>query len=119
MKRKSGVDKSVPSSCVSKRMTSSLKYVYKDYKKNEKCKQILLSDKAFAKIVSETLSYGENETGGVLIGYISNGIWYVTDVIDAGLKQDTTHTVTYFVYDENYVNHRIQREGMIYKYQPT
>lgn len=119
MKRKSGVDKSVPSSCVSKRMTSSLKYVYKDYEKNEKCKQILLSDKAFAKIVSETLSYGENETGGVLIGYISNGIWYVTDVIDAGLKQDTTHTVTYFVYDENYVNHRIQREGMIYKYQPT
>ena len=43
----------------------------------------------------------------------------MTDVIDAGLKQDTTHTITYFVYDENYVNHRIYKEGMIYKYQPT
>lgn len=94
-------------------------YVYKGKRIHEKCHKVVLSDKAFAKIVSETFSYGSSETGGILIGIISNGIWYVTDVIDAGLIQDTTHTTTYFVYDEKYVNHRIGKESVIYKYQPT
>lgn len=95
------------------------RYLYRGKKEHEKCRKIVLSNKAFTKIVSETFSYGDAETGGVFIGLICNGVWYVTDVIDAGLKPDTTHTSTYFVYDEKYVNHRIEKEGIIYKYQPT
>lgn len=32
------------------------------------------------------------------IGYIYQGQWYVTDVIDAGIKAN--HTKTFFTYDE-------------------
>lgn len=119
MKKKSNVENKVTTSNIKSKVVKRSGYVYRGNAREDKCKKIVLSDKAFAKIVTETLSYGENETGGIFIGYIYMGIWYVTDVIDAGLKQDTTHTLTYFVYDENYVNHRIYKEGMIYKYQPT
>lgn len=119
MKRNSNVNKVTASYMKTKEVKQQSGFVYRENVSADKCRKIILSDKAFAKIVTETLSYGEHETGGIFIGYIYRRIWYVTDVIDAGLKQDTTHTITYFVYDENYVNHRIYKEGMIYKYQPT
>lgn len=65
---------------------------------DENCKRIILSEEAHKKIVAETFSYGDDETGGVLIGYIYQGQWYVTDVIDAGIKAN--HTKTFFTYDE-------------------
>ena len=80
-------------------------YTYKGNVMNENCKRIILSEEAHKKIVAETFSYGDDETGGVLIGYIDQGQWYVTDVIDAGIKAN--HTKTFFTYDENYVNHQL------------
>lgn len=94
-------------------------YCYRGFEPQEKCKKIVLSDMAYAKVVSETFSYGENETGGVFIGLICNGIWYVLDMIDAGLVKQTTHTSSYFVYDEEYVNHRIEKEKAVYRHVPS
>ena len=45
-------------------------YTYKGNVMNENCKRIILSEEAHKKIVAETFSYGDDETGGVLIGYI-------------------------------------------------
>ena len=89
-------------------------YTYKGNVVNENCKRIILSEEAHKKIVAETFSYGDDETGGVLIGYIYQGQWYVTDVIDAGIKAN--HTKTFFTYDENYVNHQLKKKSEIYKY---
>lgn len=91
-------------------------YTYMGQQMHTKCSEVILSKKAFAKIVSDTFSYENDETGGVLIGLICNGKWFVTDVIDAGLNGSTVHTPTYFVYDEKYINHRMEKERLIYKY---
>lgn len=89
-------------------------YTYKGNVMNENCKSIIISEEAHKKIVAETFSYGDDETGGVLIGYIYQGQWYVTDVIDAGIKAN--HTKTFFTYDENYVNHQLKKKSEIYRY---
>ena len=94
-------------------------YTYKDEVENEKCQKVILTEKVHKKIVAETLSYGADETGGVLIGYIYQGQWFVTDMIDAGRLQDTTHTRSFFVYDEGYVNHQLAKQSMVYKYPPS
>lgn len=94
-------------------------YTYKGLIENARCKKVILSEKVHKKIVAETYSYGQDETGGILIGYIYQGNWFVIDMIDAGPKEDTTHTRSFFVYDEEYVNHQLKKQSMIYKFSPS
>ena len=84
---------------------------------NNLCKQVIFSDKAINCIISQTLIQNVNETGGVFLGYILNGIWYVLDVIDAGIN--TENTQVHFVWDQAYVNHLVENQKILYKYIPT
>lgn len=101
-----------------RRVGKERQFQYVDYiPDNNVCKHVIFSEKAFASIISQTLSYSQNETGGVLIGYILGGIWYVLDVIDAGIK--TENTPIHFTWDQNYVNHVVETQKVLYKYMPT
>lgn len=93
-------------------------FKYMRNKKNSKCSKIILNRKTFNKIICETFSYADDETGGVFIGYIYDNVWYIIDSIDAGLLEKTTHTRAFFKYDEVYVNHQIKKQKEIYKYVP-
>ena len=91
---------------------------YKDYDRNyRRCRHVLLNDRAYASIISEVLKNGKNETGGVLVGNIVNGIWYVIDSLDPGLE--TTNQQTYFQWDADYVNHLVETISLIYRYPVT
>jgi len=70
------------------------------------CKQIYISTRAYNKIVTETYDKITTETGGIFLGHIQNGIWYVIEVIDPGPK--SIFTPSYFEYDTGYVNHLAQ-----------
>lgn len=90
---------------------------YVDYRFCGDCSYIVLSDRAATSILAETLTNGRNETGGILIGNFHNGIWYIYDSIDPGMKahRDPIN----FSFDPDYVNHLTKKIGMIYHYPPT
>lgn len=87
---------------------------YVDYNAgNPRCIHCFISDRAYSAIISEVIHNGANETGGVLIGHIHNRVWYIVDVIDAGI--DTTNRVALFQWDREYVNHLIATLSRIYR----
>ena len=67
-----------------------------------RCKQIVISDRAYAAIVAEALSREPLETGGILLGHYKNGIWYVVESTDPGMK--TMHTTVHHEMDDKYHN---------------
>lgn len=94
---------------------SSMHYV--PYHTNTECNYIVLSDRAAKAIISETLSHGRDETGGILLGNFNNGIWYVVESIDPGL--DTVNHSVNFEYDPVYVNHLAKKLGVLYHHPLT
>lgn len=94
---------------------SSMHYV--PYRTNMECNYIVLSDRAAKAIISETLSHGRDETGGILLGNFNNGIWYVVESIDPGL--DTVNHSVNFEYDPVYVNHLAKKLGVLYHHPLT
>ena len=85
--------------------------------RNKRCKQVVISERAYAAIISEVLKNGRNETGGVLVGNIVNGVWYVIDSLDPGME--TTNTQDFFQWDAMYVNHLVDTISLIYYYPVT
>lgn len=94
---------------------SSMQYV--PYHTNMECNYIVLSNRAAKAIISETLSHGRDETGGILLGNFNNGIWYVVESIDPGLDI-VNHSVN-FEYDPVYVNHLTKKLGVLYHHPLT
>lgn len=91
---------------------------YIDYSmENPECVHAILSNRAYAAILSEVLRNGRNETGGVLIGNIYKRVWYIVDSIDPGLN--TVNEQAYFTWETNYVNHLASYNGCLYKYPLT
>lgn len=70
---------------------------------NKRCKKVVISDRAYASIVAESLSRDPLETGGILLGHYENGIWYVVESTDPGLN--TSHTTVHHEMDQQYHNH--------------
>ena len=111
MKREKNVaNRSLPQPC------AGMSYVPYEMEKTA-CLHVVLSDKAYAAIISEVLRNGKNETGGVLVGRIYRRIWYVVDMIDSGL--DTTNMPAFFQWDTNYVNHVSARISEQYHFPLT
>lgn len=77
------------------------------------CSHVILSERAKAGIMSEVMLNNEVETGGVLLGYIKNSIWYVVECIDPGIR--TNNTIDRFSWDQNYVNHLFERVRNLYE----
>lgn len=84
---------------------------------NRECIHVVLSDRAYNAIISETLAYDRTETGGVLIGHIFRRVWYVMEVIPPGIF--TTNSSTFFQLDTNFVNYLAGKIGEVYAHPPT
>ena len=67
------------------------------------CREIVISDRAYAAIVAEALSRDPLETGGILLGHYKQGTWYVVESTDPGV--DTYHTTVHHEMDQQYHNH--------------
>lgn len=67
------------------------------------CKRVVISDRAYASIVAESLSRDPLETGGILLGHYRNDTWYVVESTDPGI--DTSHTTVHHEMDQKYHNH--------------
>lgn len=81
---------------------------------NERCKKVVLSDRAYNQIFSETYSKIRTETGGLLLGHFENGVWYVVEASDPGIN--ATFTTSYHEGDDAYENHICGVISRMYKY---
>ena len=72
-------------------------------------RKICYSKQALAVFSSEILKFGDIETGGVLIGYITGDTIFVEKASDGGEK--AIHEELYFRADPNYINMFIDMEA--------
>lgn len=82
---------------------------------NPRCKKVVLSDRAYSQIYSETYSKIRTETGGLLLGHFEKGIWYVVEASDPGIN--ATFTTSYHEGDDVYENHICGVISRMYKHQ--
>lgn len=76
----------------------------------EKC--VVFSERAFVSLMVETKEKAETETGGVFLGYRTENIWYIIESVDPGPK--SIFQKNYFEYDQDYVNHLINKVSRLY-----
>lgn len=88
-----------------------MKYIDFDIK-NYRCIHCYINDRAYASVITEVMTNGQNETGGVFLGYIINRAWYIVESIDPGIN--TVNEVAFFEWDTDYVNHQTARLSKIY-----
>lgn len=77
--------------------------------------KVIFSARAYAALLSEVLDEVRTETGGVLLGYWDDGVWQVVESVDPG--PSSRFEVAYFEYDQDYVNHLINKVSRIYDKQ--
>ena len=77
--------------------------------------EVIFSARAYVSLLSEVLSRIETETGGVFLGYYQDGVWQVVESIDPGPL--SRFEVAYFEYDQDYINHLINKVSRIYEKQ--
>lgn len=68
-----------------------------------RCSAVVLSDRAVSVIVSHTLAYDPEETGGILLGWQKEGVCYVVEATDAG--PNAFHSPHHMEMNEEYQNH--------------
>lgn len=66
-------------------------------------------------LLVETREKIATETGGVFLGKYLDGIWYVVETIDPGPK--AIFKTAYFEYDQDYINHLINKISRLYSQQ--
>lgn len=95
--------------------SSTLISYEKHQKRNKLEPRVVFSSRAYSSILSEVLDEVRTETGGVFLGYWENGVWQVVESIDPGPL--SRFEIAYFEYDQNYVNHLINKVSRIYERQ--
>lgn len=78
-------------------------------------KCVVFSERAFTSILVETQEKIGTETGGVFLGYRQEDIWYVIESVDPG--PNSIFRPSYFEYDQNYINHLINKVSRLYSPQ--
>lgn len=78
-------------------------------------KCVVFSERAFTSILVETQEKIQTETGGVLLGYGKGDVWYVIESIDPG--PNSIFQPAYFEYDQDYINHLINKVSRLYSPQ--
>ena len=81
---------------------------------NTRCKKVVLSDRAYAQILSETFNRVRTETGGLLLGHFDDGVWYVVEASDPGIN--AVFSAAYHEGDEDYENHVCGVYSRLYKH---
>lgn len=75
---------------------------------------VIFSQQVFNSIVAETLSKDPIETGGILVGYVTNnGVWVVIEMVSPGIN--TKNSSVYFEYDVDFVNYMVNVVASHYK----
>ena len=77
--------------------------------------KVIFSKRAMTALLVETREKIATETGGVFLGKYLNGIWYVVETIDPGPK--AIFKAAYFEYDQDYINHLINKISRLYSQQ--
>lgn len=75
--------------------------------------KVVFSERAYTALLSETYEKIKTETGGILLGFYEDGVWYVVEAIDPG--PHSIFEVAYFEYDREYVNHLINKVARLYR----
>lgn len=76
---------------------------------------MIFSKRAMTALLVETREKIATETGGVFLGKYLNGIWYVVETIDPGPR--AIFKTAYFEYDQDYINHLINKISRLYSQQ--
>lgn len=77
--------------------------------------EVVFSKRAMTALLVETMERITTETGGVFLGKYESGVWYVVETIDPG--PNSIFEIAYFEYDQEYVNHLINKVSRLYKNQ--
>jgi hypothetical protein len=85
-------------------------------KPSPRCRRVVLSDRAYLSVLAEVLSWGGQETGGILFGQVHRGAWYVVEASDPGYPGKTVHTPCYHEMDPEYYNHLYPVLSRLYRH---
>ena len=80
---------------------------------NTKSNKVIFSTRAYNAVICGTYSRVDTETGGIFLGQILDGTWYILESIDPG--PNSIFTLTRFEYDYAYVNHLARALSIQYK----
>lgn len=75
--------------------------------------KVVFSNRAYTAILAETLSKIATETGGVFLGKYIDDVWYIVESIDLGIN--SVFEVDYFRYDQQYIQHLVNKKILLYK----
>jgi len=75
--------------------------------------KVIFSDRAYAAVLAETAEKVKTETGGLFLGAVESGTWYIVETIDPGPK--SIFEVAYFEYDQQYTQHLINKIANLYE----
>ena len=79
--------------------------------------KVCFSERAFAAVLAETTEKITTETGGLFLGAVENGTFYIVEAIDPGPK--SVFEVAYFEYDQAYTQHLINKIANLYEEKLT
>lgn len=74
--------------------------------------KVVFSNRAYTSVLAETTEKIKTETGGLFLGIIQDGTWYIIESIDPGPK--SVFEVAYFEYDQKYTQHLINKIANLY-----
>jgi proteasome lid subunit RPN8/RPN11 len=86
---------------------------WKREEQKKSAKLVVISDRAYISVLSETQLNIKTETGGVFLGHRCGSIWYVIEAIDPG--PNSVFSASFFEYDRPYINHLINRVKELYQ----
>jgi hypothetical protein len=75
--------------------------------------KVVISERAYADIINETLQNTRTETGGILLGTLIDRTWYVVESLDPGPRAILRSA--YFEYDDKYVTHLANKVRLRYR----
>ena len=78
------------------------------------CQKVVISDRAYAAIMSESYNRYQTETGGVLLGHFADDIWYIVEATDPGMN--AVFSTAYHEGDDKYYNHLCPVVSRLYKH---
>ena len=95
----------------SKKNKSRTRFGY-SYGSCQRCRKIIISDRAYSSMVAEALARDPDETGGILLGVIDGETWYIVEATDPGIS--TFHSTVHHEMDDAYLNLVYRVQSRIY-----
>jgi len=84
---------------------------------NDNCQIVIFTEEAYNSIIVEAFKKNPTETGGIFLGHVlDNGCWVVMEALPPGWR--SIFEISYFEYDQEFVNYLAQCEALKYENQP-